>query len=296
MFEMTPGDQKALQWIGFGAAFLFVLVSSWYWLTWAGLSPMSDLWSVVADHGYFPPSGPKSRVQYWGDITYSSGTELGGGGQGTRAIGGHITLPAGVHVWNGAVVRANGGDVIADPSLHLNPYWVRSSPEFFYPGQRYCPGQGVLRFVLLLWIAGVLGGWLVWGRLRARTEEAVRRPVRYAILGALLFAPSVIYLGLATLLLYIFPPLSLLFLFLVPVAYCFAIVIGFALIAERIGSLAGIRHRFVARASVVALLIALMLIPIAGLFVMTALALVGLGAGSGIRLWRRTEAGLRSAH
>ena len=324
MPEMTADQRRALRRSGFVVALLAIFVSSLYWIEWGGPSPMDELWNVVADHNYFPPADPKSRVQYfrnleiapsesiayatcilcsitvrggvgevatyWGDITYASGTTLGGG-QGTRANGGRITLAAGVHVWNGAVVHANGGDVIADPSLHMNPYWVHGSPQFFYPGQRSYPKEAVLRFVLLTMVAGVLGGWLVWGSFRARVEEAVRRPVRSALLGAVLFALAMTYLsGLSSLFLYIFPPLALVFLTLVPIAYSFAVAIGFAVAAERIGSLAGITHHFSARVAGVILLIALMLIPVAGLFVMTAVALVALGAGTGIRLGVRGKA------
>jgi hypothetical protein len=41
------------------------------------------------------------------------------------------------------------------------------------------------------------------------------------------------------------------------------------------------------------LLLALMLVPVAGLFVMIAVILVGLGAGTGILLWPRLGSGIR---
>lgn len=188
---------------------------------------------------------------------------------------------------------ANGGAVIADPSLHLNPLWVRGSPRFFYPGQRSYPKEGVETFVLLLLFPGVLGGWLIWGRFRTRVEEAVRQPVRSALLGAVLIALLMKYLnGVAGLFLYIFPPLAAVY-FVVPVVCWFAVVIGFALLAERLGFLAGITHRFASRVAGLALMLGLMLIPVVGLIVMVAVAMVTLGAG--VRLWRWRKVQLTSS-
>lgn len=142
--------------------------------------------------------GAAEVAAYWGDIIWASGTKLSPG-NGTRVNGGRITLLPGVNVWNTPVI-ASGGVVLADPSLHVNSGGARGSPRFFYPGQRSYPKEGVGAFVLLLLFPGVLGGWLVPGRFRTRAEEAVRQPVRSALLGAVLVALLMKYLnGVASL-------------------------------------------------------------------------------------------------
>jgi hypothetical protein len=325
MSDTKPTRHAALQWTRFVVAFLAVLFSAWQWFEWGQASPMDELWDVVVDHGYFPTDAPNSRLQYfrsleiplgeslsyatcilcsitvrgragevsayWGDVTWASGTKVSAG-MGTHVNGGRITLEPGVDVWSTPVI-ANGGAVIAGPSLHLNPLWVRGSPRFFYPGQRSYPKEGVRAFVLLLLFPGVLGGWLIWGRFRTRAEEAVRQPMRSALLGAVLFALLMTYLqGVVSIFLYIFPPLAAIYI-VGPIVCWFAVVSGFALLAERLGSLAGITHRFAARVAGVALLIGLMLIPVVGLFVMVAVAMVTLGAG--VRLWRWRKVQLTSS-
>jgi hypothetical protein len=57
-------------------------------------------------------------------------------------------------------------------------------------------------------------------------------------------------------------------MFLAPIPYWVAFVIGFAAVTERIGSRFGLANPLGARLSGAGVLIALMLIPIVGLFVM----------------------------
>jgi hypothetical protein len=82
--------------------------------------------------------------------------------------------------------------------------------------------------------------------------------------------------------LHIFPRLALLLLFLTPVPYFCAFVIGFAAVTEWIGLRLGSANRLGARLMGAGVLIALMLIPVVGLFVMIPVAIVAVGAGTGM--------------
>ena len=136
----------------------------------------------------------------------------------------------------------------------------------------------------------------MWGRLRERVEGAVRRPVASALLGiALLVVILPFLIFLAYVFLHTFPPLTLLLMFLTPIPYWVIFVIGFAAVSERLGSWLGFAHPLGARFSGAGVLIALMLIPIVGLFAMVPVTLVALGAGTSIRLGRRREVGLTSS-
>ena len=77
------------------------------------------------------------------------------------------------------------------------------------------------------------------------------------------------------------------------IAYWLALAIGLAVVAEWLGSLLGRENRLGARLTGAALLIALMLVPVIGLFVMGAVMLVALGTGACILPLQRV--GMRSA-
>lgn len=327
MLAATSDQRSALHWIGWIASCLVLFLFTQYWADWFMASPMMEFSNELAGRGFFPPDGLGNRFQYfrqlviapgenvsyatcvlcsitvrggvfdqvtayWGDVTVESGGSLGA--HGVKVNGGRIALMPGVRV-STPTLLANGGGVIVDPSIPINSNSIRSSPRFFYPGQRSWPSEGVRFLVVVLLLASACGGWLVWGRFRERVEEAARRPVGSALLGIVLFVLILPFLNFLTFLfLYIFPLLAGLLLFLVSVAYWFVFAIGFAGMTKWIGSVLWNANRLGARLTGAAILIALMLVPVVGLFVMGAVVLVALGAGTGIRLLKRPEAWLRS--
>jgi len=121
----------------------------------------------------------------------------------------------------------------------------------------------------------------------------VHRPLRIGLFIVLLFALLLALLFLAALSLYLFPPLYSFLYFSIPIAYWFALAIGLAVVAEWLGPLLGRENRLGARLTGAALLIVLMLVPVIGLFVMGAVMLVALGAGTCVLPLRRV--GMRRA-
>jgi len=136
-------------------------------------------------------------------------------------------------------------------------------------------------------LVSTCGGWLVFGSFRERVEVAVRRPVWSALLGIALIALISPLLRLAVLSLYIFPPLAFLLFFSLPIVYWFVLAIGFAAVAEWIGLRLVRANRLGARLTGAALLIALMLVPVVGPFVMVAVMVVAVGAGTAVLPWQR---------
>jgi hypothetical protein len=305
------------RWVGWVASCLVTLSLTPYWAIWFYSAPMMELWNEVAGGSFFPAGQQGNHFQYltnlvippgenrvhakcvlcsmtvrgtvgtattfWGDVTVESGGSVGR----ADVWGGRITLMPGARVWM-PTLFAYGGPVTVDGSRNIDSSLILSSPRTFYPGQRSWPGGGVAVFAIALLLTSACGGSLVWGRLRERVGEAARRPVASALLGAVLFVLILPFLGFLTFVfLHILPPLALLLLFLTPVPYWIAFVIGFAAVAERIGSRFGLARPLGARISGAGVLIALMLIPMVGLFVMVPVTLVALGAGTGILPLRR---------
>jgi hypothetical protein len=268
-------------------------------------------------HVSFPPEGPDDRFQYlqnlviapgervryatcvlcsitvrgsvgrwatalWGDVTVEAD---GGVGERIEANGGRITLLAGARVNHS--LSAIGGSVIMEPDVKTNRVFGFGQPLLFYPGQRSWPGSGVLIFILFVLLASVCGGRLVSGSFHERVENAARRPQRSALFAVVLFVMTLPLLFLGALSLFFFPPLVFLLYFSIPTAYCIVLAIGFAAVAERIGSLLGRENRLGARLTGAALLIAFMLVPVVGLFVLVAVVLVALGVGISVLPWQR---------
>jgi hypothetical protein len=318
MIPVMPADTSD-RWVGWVASCLVTLLLTPYWAIWFYNSPMAELWNEVAGGSFFPAGQQANRFNYlrnlvinpgenrvhakcvlcsmtvrgtvgtattfWGDVT----VESGGGVERADVWGGRITLMPGAGVWM-PTLFAYGGPVVVDPSIRVNSSLILSSPRTFYPGQRSWPGGGVAVFAIALLVTSACGGSLVWGRLRERVGRAARRPFASALLGFVLLVVILPSLGfLAVVFLRTSPPLFLLLLFLTPVPYWAAFVIGFAAVTERIGSRFGLAHPLVARLRGAGVLIALMLIPILGLFVMVPVALVALGAGTGVLPLKRPE-------
>jgi hypothetical protein len=316
---LTTSDRWGL-WF---ASCLVALLLTPYWAYWFFNSPMMDLSREVS--AVNPPDRSESRFHYvwniviapgenpayvtcmlcsitvrgnvrqattlWGDLTVESGGTV----ERADVYGGRITLMPGARVWM-PTLFAYGGPVVVDPSIRVNSSLILSSPRTFYPGQRSWPIEGVAIFVVALLLTSACGGGLVWGRLRERVEGAVRRPVASALLGIALLVVILPFLFfLAYVFLHTFPPLTLLLMFLTPIPYWVIFVIGFAAVSERLGSRLGFAHPLGARFSGAGVLIALMLIPIVGLFAMVPVTLVALGAGTSIGLGRRREVGLTSS-
>ncbi len=310
MSRATTDRQPALQWIGWTASCLVLLALTSPWAIWILASPMYEFSFKFNGHVFFPPDGPEDRFQYfqnlviargqrvnyatcvlcsitvqgliyqratalWGDVTVENG---GAVGQGIEVNGGSITLLAGSWV-TPPPLSAIGGSVIIESGVKTYPAFAISHPRFFYPGQRSWPASGVAIFVLFVLLASACGGWLLSGSLRERVENAVRRPLRIALSIVLLFALLLALLFLAALSLYFFPPLAFFLYFFIPIAYWLALAIGLAVVAEWLGSLLGRGNRLGARLTGAALLTALMLVPVIGLFVMGAVMLVALGTG-----------------
>jgi hypothetical protein len=318
---LTTSDRWGL-WF---ASCLVALLLTPYWAYWFFNSPMTELWSEVAGGSFFPAGQQGNRFQYltnldvapgenrvhakcvlcsitvrgtvgtattfWGDVTVESG-----GGVGRADVyGGRITLMPGAGAWM-PTLFAYGGPVVVDPNIRVNSGLILSSPRTFYPGQRSWPGGGVAVFAIALLLTSACGGGLVWGRLRERVEGAVQRPVASALLGiALLVVILPFLIFLAYVFLHTFPPLTLLLMFLTPIPYWVIFVIGFAAVSEQLGSRLGFAQPLGARFSGAGVLIALMLIPIVGLFAMVPVTLLALGAGTSILLGRRREVGLTSS-
>lgn len=269
-------------------------------------------------HIFFPPEGPEDRFQYfwnlviapgervryatcvlcsitvqglvgqqatalWGDVTVEDG---GGVGQGIEVNGGRIRLLAGARV-NPPPLSAIGGSVIIDPDVKTNRAFGLSQPRLFYPGQRSWPGSGVPLFALLVLLVSACGGWLVSGSFHERVADAARRPIRSALFTIVLFLMTLPILFLGALSLYFFPPLAFFLYFSIPVVYWLVLAIGFAAVAERIGSRLGRENHLGARLTGAALLIAFMLVPVVGLLVLVAVMLVALGVGTSVLPWQR---------
>jgi hypothetical protein len=310
------------RWIGWVASCLVTLLLTPYWAIWFHSSPMMELWNEVSANRSSPPERPGNRyfqslviaqgenhgyarcvlcsitvrgnlrqaTTLWGDLT----VESGGSVERADVYGGRITLMPGARVWM-PTLFAYGGAVAVDESIRINSSLILSSPRSFYPGQRSWPGEGIAVFAIALLLTSACGGTLVWGHLSERIGEAVRRPVASALLGAVLFVLILPFLGFLTfVLLRILPPLALLLLFLTPVPYWIAFVIGFAAVTERLGLGLGLTRPLGARLGGAGVLIALMLIPIVGLLVMVPITLVALGAGTGILPLKGLETGSKA--
>lgn len=317
----TPPDRKsALPWIGWAASLFVILTLTLPWIGWFLNSPMVVYSRKVDSRVFFPPNGPEDRFQYfrhlviapgervgyatcvlcsitvhgilqeqattlWGDVTVAGDGRVG---KNIEANGGRVTLLAGAGVGDYPLM-ATGGPVTVDPSVDTHRATVFGRPSHFYPGQRSWPIQGVSLFVLIMLSVSACGGWLVLGSLRERVGNAVRRPIRSVLIGIVLFALTGPLLYLAALSLYIFPPLGFLLYLTIPIVYWFMLTIGIAAVAERLGSLLVGANRLRARLTGAAFLIALMLIPVIGLFVMVAVIPVTLGVGTSLAVWRRVR-------
>ena len=88
---------------------------------------------------------------------------------------------------------------------------------------------------------------------------------------------------------YFAPPLAIVLFFATSLVYWFVVAVGFAAVAESLGSRWWSATGVVARVTGAALLILLMLVPVAGMLVVVALNFVSLGAGMGAFLWRRSQ-------
>jgi hypothetical protein len=308
------------RWALWFASCLVTLLLTPYWAFWSYNSPMVDLWNEVAGGSFFPAGQQGNRFQYltnlviapgenrahakcvlcsmtvrgsvgtattfWGDVTVENGGSVGR----ADVWGGRITLMPGAGVWM-PTLFAYGGPVVVDPSIRVNSSLILSSPRTFYPGQRSWPGEGVAILVIALLLTSACGGSLVWGRLRERAGGAIRRPVASVLLGVALLVGIPFLFFLVFVFLHMAPLLGLLLMFLTPVPYWVAFVIGFAAVAEQIGSRLGVARPLGARLSGAGVLIAPMLIPIVGLFVMVAVALVSLGAATGALLLKDQRRG-----
>jgi hypothetical protein len=276
-------------------------------------SPM-EMYSRKASNVFFPPDEPGSRFQYfrhlivarnervdfatcvlcsvtvhglasrqvtalWGDVTVD-GSVFGG----IEVSGGRVTLLADARV-EPPPLSAIGGEISVDPNAKTYTSFILSSPRYFYPGQRSFPAKGVGLFCLVALAAAICGGWMQSESFHKRLDAAVRRPVRSALLGVAIVALIYPLLYLAVVSLYMFPPLAYVFYFGTPGFYWFTLAIGFAAVSEWIGSLLVNARPLVARLTGAAVLITLMLIPVAGLFVWLAVILMALGAGGRTLLW-----------
>jgi hypothetical protein len=303
--------------LGWTASFLFILALTWPWTRWAMFSPMEEFSYKFNGHVFFPPEGPEDRFQYfqnlviepgervgyatcvlcsitvqgsvgqqatafWGDVTVEDGGSVV---QGINVSGGRITLLAGARV--SLPSSAIGGSLIMEPDVKTNRAFGFSQPLLFYPGQRSWPHSGVPLFALFMLSVSACGGWLVSGSFHQRISEAARRPVRSAFFAILLFVLTLPLLFLAALSLYFFLPLTFFLYIAIPIVYWFVLAIGFAALAESIGSLLGRESPLGGRLTGAALLIALMLVPVLGLFVMLAVVLVAVGVGTAVLPWRR---------
>jgi hypothetical protein len=325
MSGATSDRQSTLKWVGWAASCIVILVLTLPWTIWVLNSPMAVFSRKFSTGIFFPPDGPEDRFQYfrqlvvahgeraryvtcvlcsvtvrgtvlqqvtalWGDVTVDGDGRVG---QGVEVNGGRVMLRTGARV-SAPPLSAIGGSVIIEPSVQTYPAFVRSVPGFFYPGQRSWPSRGIAFFTLVVLVVSACGGWVVLGAFRERVDAAVRLPVRSAVVGMALFALVWPVLYLAVLFLYIFPPLTALLYVAVPIVSWFILAIGFAAVTEWIGSRLVGSNRSKARLTGAGLLLALMLVPVVGLFVMIAVILVGLGAGTGILLWPRLGSGIRS--
>ena len=314
----TSAQRSILQWLGWAASFLTVLALTFPWTLWVLNSPMAAFSNKFSGHVFFPPDGPEDRFQYfqnlviapgdrinyatcvlcsitvqgivyrqvtslWGDVTVEEGGSVG---QGVQVTGGRITLLTGAGV-NPPPLSATGGSVLIEPGVKTYPAFAISHPRIFYPGQRSWPDRGVALFLLFVLSASACTGWFLPGSVRERVENAVRRPLRSALFGILLFALVPLLLYLTVLSLYIFPPLSLVLYLSIPTLYWLALAMGLAAMAEWIGSLLGRQNRLVSRLTGAAILMVLMLIPVLGLFVLLAVMMLALGVGIAVMPWQR---------
>ena len=313
----ASAQRSPLQSLGWAASFLIVLALTFPWTLWVLNSPMAAFSNKFNGHVFFPPDGPEDRFQYfqnlviapgerinyvtcvlcsitvqgivyrqatalWGDVTVEDGGSVG---QGIEVTGGRITLLRGSAV-SPPPLSAIGGAVLIEPNVKTYPAFVLSHPRLFYPGQRSWPASGVPLFVLFVFLASACGGWLLLGSFRERVENATRRPVRSALIGILLFALLSPLLYLAVLSLYIFPPLAFVLYVSIPIVYWLTLAMGLPAVAEWFGSLSGSVNSVGARLIGAALLSALMLIPVLGLFVLLATMVIALGVGTGVLPWQ----------
>jgi hypothetical protein len=301
------------------ASWLVVLALTVPWAIWILGSPMmrlSGIWSL-------PKIEPEDRFQYFTDLVVAHGEHVrdatcvlcsvtvNGNVQLATTLWGDVTIGEGgfvgqIEVQGGRVealagsglgseVSAIGGPVIIDPSVTAYRNLMRGSPGYFYPGQRSWPVEGIALFTIVVLFAAACGGWLVPESFRERVEVAVRRPVRSSGLGILLGLLPLALLALGGFLFYIFPPIGALLFFAAPTVYWLILVIGLAVLAELVGSRLGIANPPVARMAGAALLVATMLVPVAGFFIMLAVILTAAGAGTGILFWRRLPSAWRAA-
>jgi hypothetical protein len=145
----------------------------------------------------------------------------------------------------------------------------------------------VTLFIIFALVVATCGGQIASGSFREFVDAGVRHPTRSVFLGIASAAVAPLLLSLTVRVLYIFPVLGFILYLAVPTAYWFVSAIGFAALAEWIGSMLGNQNRLKARLVGAALLSALMLFPILGLFVLLVANFISLGAGSGVLLWRR---------
>lgn len=309
--------QASYQWAIRAVSSLVVLVLALPWVVWFFDSPMMRLSDKFFGQVFFPADGPEDRFQYfrnlvihrgervrfatcvlcsvtvnasvdtatalWGDVTIGSGGYAGG----IEVVGGRINaLPGsgmGAHS-----VHAVGGPVNIANDVKFYRFNTSTGLRWaFYPGQRFLTVANVTLFVIFILVAAACGGQVASGSFREFVDAGVRRPTWSAVLGLVSAAVAVPLLSLAVLVLYIFPALGFILYFAVPTVYWCVLVIGFAALAEWIGSMLGNRNRLTARLMGAALLSALMIVPILGLFVLLLANLVSLGAGGGVLLWRR---------
>jgi hypothetical protein len=314
----ASAQRSALQWIGWAASFLIVLALTLPWTLWVLNSPMAAFSNKFNGHVFFSPDGPEDRFQYfqnlliapgdrinyatcvlcsitvlgivnrqvtalWGDVTVGEGGSVG---QGIQVTGGRLTLMTGAGV-NPPPLSATGGSVLIEPGVKTYPAFAISHPRIFYPGQRSWPDRGVALFVLFVLSASACAGWLLSGPVRERVENALRRPFRSALFGILLFALVWPLLYLTVLSLYIFPPLSFLLYLSIPTVFWLALAMGFAVMAEWIGSLLVRQNRLASRLTGAAILMASMVIPVLGLFVLLAVMVVAPGVGIAVLPWQQ---------
>jgi len=300
--------------MGWAVSCAVLLAVSQLWSVWGWNSPMMKLELKFEGRIVFP-DGPEDRIRYfrnleiaqgekvrsatcvwcsiivrgnvyervtvlWGDAT----VEREGGVKAIEVSGGRITLASGAHAGDSPTLLANGGPIAVDPGIPTNPFFVRSLPQDFYPGQRSGTVEGVSRFALLVFLLAVCGEWLAWGSFRERVRKAARQPVGSGLLGIVLFFLTWPLQFLMIVFLFSIPLMAGVLHTVAPVAYLVLIALGFGALSEKVGSMLGVRNRVIALLAGAIFFFVLMLVPVLGYFVMIGTGLVALGAGTGYLL------------
>lgn len=269
---------------------------------------------------FFPPDGPNDRFQYfhelvirpdekvdfatcvlcsmrvegvvyrgattlWGDVTVEpNGVVVGG----IEVGGGSVQILPGAKVAVPPAVTVNGGTVVHGAGIDASPAFIHEFPNLFYPGQRSW-SQGALLFAVVVLVTAFCGGEAMPRAFATNMTDALQRPWLAFFWGTVVLWLPGILLFLATLSLYLFAPLAVVFYAASPLLFWIGLSFGIAAISEEIGVTRFNGWR--ARLAGAAVLTGFMLVPVVGAFVMLASMLLGLGAAvvSCYRIWPRMK-------